>query len=138
MSHVSKRIRTQVVERAKGRCEYCQTQEDIVVDLEVEHIYPTAKGGPSELNNLCYACGSCNRFKSDFTDGTDPEAGKSVPLYNPRTQVWHEHFVWSEDGLLMIGLTPFGRATVKRLNVNKPRLVNARRRWVAAGWHPPK
>lgn len=138
MSHVSKRLREQVVKRARGRCEYCQTQEDIVVDLEVEHIIPTAKGGLSDLENLCYSCGSCNRFKSDFAHAVDPETGETVSLYNPRIQIWEEHFVWSEDGLTVIGLTPIGRATIKRLNMNKTRYIIARRRWVAAGWHPPK
>jgi hypothetical protein len=138
MTRVSKRLRAQVIERAKGRCEYCQTQEDIVVDLEVEHIHPSAKGGVSSLDNLCYACGSCNRFKSDFTHSVDPETGENVLLYNPRNQIWENHFAWSEDGLTMMGLTSIGRATVKRLNVNKGSFVKARRRWVAAGWHPPK
>jgi hypothetical protein len=138
MSHVSKRLRTQVIERAKGRCEYCQTQEDIVVDLEVEHIVPTSKGGRSHLENLCYSCGSCNRFKSDFTQAIDPQTNENVLLYNPRIQIWQDHFMWSEDGLTVIGLTSVGRATVKRLNMNKTGYIKARRRWVAAGWHPPK
>ena len=71
-------------------------------------------------------------------DFIDPETGETVLLYNPRIQIWQEHFVWSEDSLILIGLSAIGRATVKRLNMNKERLVKARRRWVAAGWHPPK
>lgn len=138
MTRVSKSMRSSVIKRAKGCCEYCQTQEDIVVDLEVEHIFPTSKGGLSTLENLCYSCGSCNRFKSDFTHAVDPETSEDVSLYNPRTQLWHDHFMWSEDGLIIIGLTSVGRATIKRLNMNKSGYINARRYWVAAGWHPPK
>ena len=33
-----------------------------------------------------------------------------------RTEPWETHFVWSEDTLLVVGLTPVGRATVDRIN----------------------
>lgn len=138
MSYVSERIRQQVIDRAKNWCEYCQTQGDIVVEMEVEHIHPSSKGGTSELENLCLACGSCNSFKSNFINAIDPETGEVVLLYNPRTQTWSEHFIWSDDGLRVQGLTPIGRATVQRLNMNHADVIVSRRRWVSVGWHPPK
>jgi hypothetical protein len=58
-------------------------------------------------------------------------------LFNPRQQSWAEHFAWSKDSILVVGITPTGRATVAALHLNRPLLVKARRRWVAAGWHPP-
>lgn len=61
-----------------------------------------------------------------------------VLLFNPRSQDWNKHFAWTEDGEQIIGLTAIGRATVEALNLNRPTLVKARRRWVEAGWHPPK
>jgi hypothetical protein len=39
-----------------------------------------------------------------------------VPLFNPRTQLWHEHFVLAD--LTVVGLTPIGRATVRLLHMN--------------------
>lgn len=39
-----------------------------------------------------------------------------VPLFNPRTDSWNEHFEF--DGALIIGLTPAGRATVRTLGMN--------------------
>jgi hypothetical protein len=63
--------------------------------------------------------------------------GDLVPLFNPRTQVWAEHLVWSDNGVEIIGLTPVGRATVSALKLNQPFMLRARRRWVMAGWHPP-
>jgi hypothetical protein len=59
-----------------------------------------------------------------------------VPLFNPRRQVWREHFRWNESGIEIIGLTSCGRATAIALKLNNEYLTRARRRWVLAGWHP--
>lgn len=64
--------------------------------------------------------------------------GEVVRLFNPRHQLWLEHFAWAETGDYIAGLTPVGRATVVALNLNRPSLVKARRAWVSVGWHPPK
>jgi hypothetical protein len=37
----------------------------------------------------------------------------------------------------MIGLTPIGRATIVRLHMNRDAMIESRRRWAEAGWHPP-
>ena len=41
-----------------------------------------------------------------------------VPLFNPRQQVWAEHFIWTLDGLEIRGTTTTGRATCNRLDLN--------------------
>ena len=138
MARIPERLRLQVIERARERCEYCQTQQVIVVAMEIDHIIPEVAGGETSLDNLCLACILCNGSKRDFQMGTDPETGKEIPLFNPRTQTWRDHFQWHDDGLIIIGLTSTGRATITRLRMNREALVNARRRWIAAGWHPPK
>jgi hypothetical protein len=62
-----------------------------------------------------------------------------VPLFNPRTQVWAEHFGWSDDGIRIIGSTPIGRATVVALHLSDdPDAITVRSYWVLAGWHPPE
>lgn len=106
--------------------------------LHVEHIVPHRAGGPSSQENLWLACPLCNGYKGTKTHALDPITGGSVTLFNPRQQLWHEHFRWSENGIEIMGLTACGRATVIALRLNNPHLVQARRRWVAAGWHPPK
>ncbi len=137
MARISDNLRQQVIERARERCEYCQTQQIIVVAMEIDHIVPESTGGETNLDNLCLACVGCNGFKLDFQIGIDPDTEKESPLFNPRTQNWHEHFKWNDDGLNIIGLTATGRATVVRLRMNRDAVVNSRRRWVEAGWHPP-
>ncbi|GAP94508.1 hypothetical protein NIES2104_10190 [Leptolyngbya sp. NIES-2104] len=75
--------------------------------------------------------------------GRDLESAAIVSLFNPRQQIWMEHFVWSADGTQIIGTTPIGRATCERLDMNDDRyegersIIEARALWIEAGWHPP-
>jgi hypothetical protein len=138
MAYISESLRQEVTDRARGRCEYCQTQQVIVVSMEIDHIVPEAAGGETTLDNLCLACVGCNGFKMDFQSGIDPETEQEARLFNPRTQALQDHFRWSDDGLQVIGLTATGRATLARVRMNREAVVNSRRRWVQAGWHPPQ
>ena len=55
-------------------------------------------------------------------------SGQVAPLYNPRTDQWVEHFRWSTiDAGLLEGLTPCGRATIARLQMNAPEMLTIRR-----------
>lgn len=67
----------------------------------------------------------------------DPESGAVVRLFNPNAQNWFDHFSWGEGGAIIVGETPVGRATVSALQLNRRELVDARRLWMRAGWHPP-
>ena len=73
---------------------------------------------------------------------TDPETEQEVTLFNPRQQQWSEHFNWSADGLEIRGITPTGRGSCDRLDLNdlyhnEGAIIRARRLWIRAGWHPP-
>lgn len=46
------------------RCRYCGATPHRVY-LEVDHVIPRAHGGPTTMDNLVTACGSCNVGKSD-------------------------------------------------------------------------
>ena len=107
--------------------------------LEIEHIIPLAKGGTDDEMNLWLACPICNSHKSDKIAAIDPESGTTAPLFNPRTQVWSEHFAWTDDGLHIVGKTPVGRATVIALHLSDDLdAIVVRSYWVLAGWHPPE
>jgi len=107
--------------------------------LEIEHILPRAKGGTDEESNLWLSSPLCNRYKADWTVARDPETGEVTALFNPRLQLWSEHFRWSADGLRIIGQTPVGRATVAALHLaDDPDALLVRAFWVLAGWHPPR
>jgi len=138
MERIPKATRDKIAAAAHYRCGYCQTAQEISgAQMHTEHIIPISRGGGPEESNLCLSCAWCNSFKSAKTHGTDSQTNEEIPLYNPRTQQWHEHFRWSEDGIYIIGLTPTGRATVEALKMNNEYIIPARRHWVEAGWHPP-
>jgi hypothetical protein len=106
--------------------------------LELEHIIPKSKGGTDDEFNLWLSCPLCNRYKADRTRARDPESGEDTALFDPRRQVWHEHFRWSADGLRIIGQTKVGRATVAALHLDDdPDALIVRAYWIVAGWHPP-
>ena len=136
--YIPESIRQRVREYFGFRCSYClAAQRYVLSKLEVEHIIAHSRGGSSEEWNLCLACRLCNRFKSDQIEAVDPVEGELVSLFNPRTQVWSEHFRWSQDGTRIIGVTPVGRATIEAMQLNNEIALEVRRNWVKVGWHPP-
>jgi hypothetical protein len=99
-------------------------------------------GGSDEVDNLALACHRCNERHYNFTAGTDPQTQQEVPLFNPRQQQWSDHFIWTADGLKIVGITPIGRATSARFDINdethdEGAIQDARWFWVQGGWHPP-
>ena len=138
-SYIAKAVREKVAKQANYRCGYCLTQQKLATTpLEIEHIIPEAVGGTTNETNLWLACTSCNKHKGKQTAASDPLTNKIVLLFNPRQQVWQEHFVWSEDNALITGITETGRATVEAIKLNRPELIQNRRQWITVGWHPPK
>ena len=137
-AYVTRKLRDRVAAKARGRCGSCLSSEEIVgLPLEIEHLTPRALGGPTVEENLWLACSACNYFKGHRISARDPEGQQIVRLFNPRKQVWADHFTWEDDGALIVGKDAVGRATVSALRLNRSLLVKARRRWIEAGWHPP-
>lgn len=127
-----------VRERANGMCEYCHAVEEWqYVRFSIDHIEPVSQGGSNTLGNLALACFHCNRRKGDKEISTDPQTGEESPFYNPRADIWVDHFIWSSDTIQLIGLTPRGRATIAALEANRPWALNIRAADRAIGRHPP-
>jgi hypothetical protein len=88
--------------------------------------------GPTMSENLAYACFACNPAKGTDIASIDPQTGLLTSLYNPRTQIWHQHFRF--NGPVIEPLTAEGRVTVFLLKMNattdrrEDRLADARRR----------
>lgn len=136
---LSDTVRRRIRERAKFRCEYCQTAEILSgIRCVADHIRPQSRGGSDEMDNLCAACSFCNGCKYAKIDGLDPATNQRVALFNPRQQAWHDHFQWSETGTIILGITACGRATVDALQLNESLRVMARSIWVQTGRHPPR
>ena len=141
---IPRSLQNQVRERAKFRCEYCHYPEPLSsAPLSIDHLQPQSLGGSDDFDNLALACRRCNERRYNFTLGIDPETGKEVPLFNPRQQRWADHFIWSAGGSLLAGVTPIGRATCNRLDLNDDRrpdqfIQTCRQQWMLSGLHPAK
>lgn len=128
-------LRQLVTERAEGHCEYCLLPETVTVHRhEPDHVIPRQHGGETNADNLAIACMRCNRYKGSNVGSFDPETGDLVPFYNPRSQIWLEHF--RLDGATIEPLTPQGRVTVKILHLNDPDRVEERLRLMNIGLYP--
>jgi 5-methylcytosine-specific restriction endonuclease McrA len=135
---ISKSLKQQVNDRARGCCEYCRSQRQFSPSgFEIEHTTPWSRGGSDTLENLALACGDCNSHKYNKIEAIDPASGQVVPLFNPRQTSWDEHFLWSDDTLEMLPLTAIGRATIALLQTNRASVVNLRRVLRFQGLHPP-
>lgn len=106
--------------------------------LEIEHLNPIANGGETIEENLWLACRECNAHKATKTEAVDNLTGKTVKLFNPRQQIWNEHFEFSEDSTQIIGKTATGRATVEALQINNIYQTTARLAWSETSKFPPK
>jgi hypothetical protein len=86
--------------------------------FHLDHIIPRQHGGLTQLDNLALACLHCNRHKGPNLAGLDPLNGSMVSLFNPRRDLWSEHFEWHDTELA--GKTAIGRCTIRVLAINAP------------------
>jgi hypothetical protein len=125
-----------VIERAQGFCEYCLAHQDYsVLSHHIDHIIAVRHGGPTSLLNLALACVECNLHKGTDFATLEGATGQIVWLYNPRQQLWREHF--GLDGARIVGITPTGAATATLLQLNLPDRVLRRQTMINLGMYPP-
>ena len=105
--------------RAGNRCEYCGIHEDDTeFGCEVDHILSEKHLGKTELDNLALACFFCNRNKgSDIGSIRSAEDPEFIPFFNPRTDLWADHFEF--DALMRImPKTDIGLVTARIFGFN--------------------
>ena len=135
-TYISAALRRLVYERAGGCCEYCLISESAVLAVhEVDHVISQKHGGPTKADNLALSCALCNKFKGSDLSSLDADTGQIVPLYNPRRDLWSDHFQLSSGQF--VPLTPTGRVTVRVLQLNKPDRTEERKLLIAAGIFRP-
>ena len=111
-SYVSDELRRLVADRAGRLCEYCLIHEDdTFFGCEVDHIVSLKHSGPTNRDNLAYACCFCNRHKGSDVASVSAETGDVVRFFNPRTDGWADHF--SLNGSTIEFLTNIGEATAR-------------------------
>ncbi len=135
MRHIPARLRRLVLRRSGERCEFCQlSQAGQEATFHIDHITPVTADGETVADNLALACVSCSLRKSARQTAFDPKTKTEIPLFNPRRDVWSEHFQW--DDVRLVGLTATGRATIETLALNRPLILAIRREEAALGRHP--
>ena len=103
------------------------------IPFHVEHIIARQHldAAIDDPARLAYACDRCNAFKGPNLTSIDPQSGELVKVYDPRSEVWTDHFALAEG--IIVGLTAIGRATVRLLHMNDARRVELRLRWLGEG-----
>lgn len=126
-------LRSFVVKRSAGHCEYCQIPQRFFTELfQIEHIVARQHRGMTIESNLAIACSRCNLHKGPNLAGIDPLNEELVRLFNPRIDVWTEHFQQVLSGEI-VGKSAIGRTTVYVLDMNDSRRVELRAAIIALG-----
>jgi hypothetical protein len=99
--------------------------------FHIEHIRARQHGGDDDPSNLALACPDCNAYKGPNLTSVDPETEQVVSLFNPREDVWSEHFAF--EGPAIVARTSIGRATVRLLSMNEASRAEMRLRLQEAG-----
>lgn len=134
---VSAELARQVRSRAKGRCEYCRMHESLQgATFHVEHVLPRSLGGQTTLDNLAWACPSCNLHKSDRVSVPNPESGQRVPLFDPRRDCWEAHLEFL--GFEINGLSMIGKALIAAFELNHERRQKIRQAEAFFDLFPPE
>lgn len=128
-------LERQVRARARNRCEYCGFPESFSeLRFVLDHVIARQHGGPTTLENLALSCVFCNAHKGPNLAGIDPVTGAMTPLFNPRRDLWADHFLW--HGARIVGRTAVGRSTIQVLAMNDPLQLSMRRALIAEGVLP--
>lgn len=125
VTYISTALRNSVYKRAQGFCEYCLIDEEVsFAKHQIDHVIAEKHGGETVEENLALSCALCNKYKGSDIASIDSETNEIVPLFNPRTNIWSEHFR-IENGIF-IGLTPNARATIRLLQINNAARIEER------------
>jgi hypothetical protein len=87
-------VRLLVRQRAESCCEYCRLRQSDTPfrTFHIDHIRPRKHGGSDDASNLALACDRCSLHKGYNLTGIDNETNEIIPLFNPRSQTWDDHF----------------------------------------------
>jgi len=134
--YIPESVRLLVAARANHRCEYCLLPQKVAgFSFEIDHVISLKHGGSSATDNLAWSCPLCNGNKgSDLGTLVGSHPKQLVRFFNPRTDVWEEHFEILDGEIL--SKTPIGEATVRIFDFNRPEDIAIRQKLAAIGFFP--
>ncbi len=134
--NISALLRRKIVLRANHACEYCLVPEKYLATIfHIDHIRSLKHGGKTIFDNLAFACPHCNQNKgTDVGTFIDEESENLVRLFNPRKDIWVEHFEIQSGAIL--SKSKIGDATIKILEMNEVERIILRQALMTAGYYP--
>lgn len=133
--YISHELRQQVAGRANFICEYCLLHDDEShFGSELDHIISLKHGGPTEFENLAYACMRCNRHKGTDLGSINWQTRQLVRFFNPRADRWAEHF--QLRGAEIVSLTEIGEVTARIFGFNSSKRLKERTLLITVGLYP--
>jgi hypothetical protein len=137
--YIRAKLRLEVVLRAGEICEYCLVhRDDACFGHAVDHVISAKHGGRTDMDNLALSCASCNQRKGTDIGSIVPRSGRFVGLFNPRRDVWNQHFRLSDDALIIHPRSDVGRVTVRLLGLNDFERQVERAQLREDGRYPPR
>jgi hypothetical protein len=131
--YISESLRQEIELRAEGKCEYCRIRiEDTYFGGEIDHIISLKHRGETVSENLALACQPCNRNKGSDLGSISETSNNLVRFYNPRIDVWSEHFRVNENTEIE-SLTEIGDVTVFIFGFNETERIDERRGLIELG-----
>jgi HNH endonuclease len=136
MRYLSEKTRFQVITRALNCCEYCLIPELFsAATFHIDHIRSLKHDGKNILDNLAYACPHCNQNKgTDIATFLSEDSELIIRLFNPRKDLWLEHFEVNRGQIL--GISDIGIATTRLLDFNQPERMILRNELLILGLYP--
>ena len=122
------KIRPDLIKEFNNKCGYCEGDLNITSLPQIDNFYPKSKF-PEEAfkwENLILCCQICNIVKRDrfpFDENQNPL------LINPSIEKPKDHITLNSDSGLLEGKTEKGRVTISTLGLNRPELVELRRKF---------
>ncbi len=133
--YISEELRRLVAERGDHLCEYCLISEaDRSSSYQIDHIISVKHGGSTTPDNLAYACIFCNLQKGTDLGSINWDTGELVRFFNPRRDVWGEHF--RLDEAVIQPLTDIGEVTARILEFNNSDRLLERQALIAVDRYP--
>ena len=135
VTYISAELRRLVIARAEGLCEYCLiAEDDTFYGCEADHIISEKHGGPTQEDNLAFACVYCNQAKGSDVGSIHWESGEFVRFFNPRSDRWADHFALR--GNRIEATTAIGAVTARILDFNNAERVVERQTLQGMGRYP--
>ncbi len=131
--YISESLRNKVESRADGFCEYCRIAiEDTYFGSEIDHVISFKHRGQTVSENLALACQPCNRNKGSDLGSIPANSNELVRFFNPRIDVWNEHFRVNSDAEIET-LTEIGEVTAVIFGFNEPERIAERQGLIELG-----